>query len=294
MSSAIAGLIDNNIDLTATATFAAILGANPSQGARSPLLWNAAFAAHGADCRMLPMDVSADNLAALLDALDAEPQFIGGAIAVPHKESIARWLGRAVTDEAAAIGAVNCLYRVDGHLVGTNTDGEGALTSLRQAKPDLPDARVLMLGCGGAGKAVAAFIIRAVGQVTLSVRCPDALAAFAERIGASVAPWPPTSAAIGEAEVIINTTVVGSNSPTLITKSPLADLAAAKPDALVFDIIYDPGPTELLKLATARGLATLSGEVMNLEQAVIAFARAAEQPNGPKATRKAMAAARTN
>ncbi len=293
MSPVIAGLIDNAVDLDETARFAAILGANPSHGARSPLLWNAAFAAHGVNCRMLPMDVSADHLDALLEALAAEPRFIGGAIAAPHKETIARWLGDAVSDEAAAIGAVNCLYRdADGRLTGTNTDGEGALTSLREAKPDLAESCVLMLGCGGAGRAVAAFVAGAVEEVGLCVRRPEALAGFAERIGAAVTPWPATAADIGEADVIINATAIGSNSPELISQSPLADLNAAKPDALVFDIIYDPDPTELLKLATSCGLATLSGDAMNLEQAVIAFARAAAEPKGGGVTSAAMAAAR--
>jgi shikimate dehydrogenase len=89
----VAALASNPLTYPEGKPFAAILGANPSRGARSPLLWNAAFQAHGVDAEMLPLDVSAEGLIPLLDVLDATPTFIGGAIAVPHKEAVARWLG---------------------------------------------------------------------------------------------------------------------------------------------------------------------------------------------------------
>ena len=81
----VATLADNPLAYPEGKPFAAILGANPSRGARSPALWNAAFRAHGVEAEMLPIDVPAERLDALLDVLDATPSFIGGAIAVPHK-----------------------------------------------------------------------------------------------------------------------------------------------------------------------------------------------------------------
>ena len=89
-------LIDNNISIPQS-KYAAIIGENPSAGARSPQLWNAAFRASSINAVMIPLDVSAENLYSLLDALQADLDFIGGAIAVPYKESVAEWLGLAAT-----------------------------------------------------------------------------------------------------------------------------------------------------------------------------------------------------
>jgi len=96
---------------------------------------------------MLSMDIPAERLAQLLAVLDANPDFIGGAIAMPHKESIARWLGDRVTPEAHAIGAGELsVSRYDGRLMGTNTDGEGAAVSYEKQVGSLSGKSVLLLG----------------------------------------------------------------------------------------------------------------------------------------------------
>lgn len=292
MSLALAAeLADNRPDFPAVGRFAAILGANPSKGARSPALWNAAFAAHGLDSRMLPVDISSAKLTALLEALDLDQRFIGGAVAMPHKEAVARWLGGRLTREAAAIGAVNCLYRDNGKLAGTNTDGEGALASY-EAKFGAPKGkRVLLLALGGAGRAVAAYFARRAAELTAATRS-EAGRPLAARLGAQRwVPWSQMDGALPDADILINCSPLGSAGHP---GSPLSRVQLEKlpKQARVFDIIYGPGPSALLSEASRLGLETLDGSAMNLEQAVLGYGRAADEPRGRSATRSAMEAAK--
>ena len=305
-------LIDNHIDLDQYARYAAILGRNPSQGARSPLLWNAVFQEMGADAEMVPMDVSEENLSALLLALEQDLRFIGGAVAVPHKETTCAWVsaidsGR-VSPEAQAIGAVNCLYRDEhGGLCATNTDGEGALTCLVDVCGDLSGKHVLLMGPGGAGKAVAAYVAGAVGEngrVCLSAPSPQSISAFAARIDAEALPWPPEFGLAETMNIVINCTTIGTGVQTDYT--PLADitdrnestsvrwLRGLPRNAMVFDIIYDPAPSRLLLLARQQGYSTLDGGPMNLEQAVLAFDHAQGDNPGLEAIHSIMESAKTN
>jgi shikimate dehydrogenase len=285
----------NALDYEEGRLFAAIVGASPSRGARSPALWNAAFAAHDIDALMLSIDVLPENVRALLYALDANPCFLGGAVAMPYKETVARWLGDRVSVEARTIGSVNCLFRgADGRIAGTNTDGEGALASFLSHFGSPLGTSVAVLGAGGAGKAVATFFGRAVGRngrlaVCSRSRSGESLAAAldAEWLG-----WADLDLAVDGADVVVNCTSVGAgdqegSSP--LSSEQLDRLAAS---TRIFDIIYRPSPTVLLSLARARGLATLDGGPMNLEQAVLAYGHAAKSPRGETTTRAAMAAAK--
>lgn len=293
--SRLATLVDNTLEYPDGKPFAAILGANPSRGARSPVLWNAAFKAHGVDAQMLPLDVPPERLVALLDALDATPSFIGGAIAVPHKEAVARWLGDRCSSEAADIGAVNCLYRTKkGKLAGTNTDGEGAVVSFRDRFGNLAGARVLLLGVGGAGKAVAAFFRRAVGpngRLTLCSRS-DAAQAVAERLSARAVAWSDKASVLPQTDVLVNCTSIGFGADAASSPVSAEELAQLPEGARVFDIVYQPSPSVLLSLAAARGLDVLDGTAMNLEQAVLAYGYAAPALRGPQVTRNAMVEAK--
>jgi shikimate dehydrogenase len=275
--------------------FAAILGASPSRGARSPVLWNAAFAAHGLDARMLPIDVAGARLEPLLEELDSNPRFLGGAVTTPHKEAIAHWLGDRLTVEARAIGAINCLFRgQDGRLHGTNTDGEGALRSFESRCGLLRGKTVLLLGVGGAGKAVAAFFRGAVEPHGCLKLCGRSQAAqiVASRLRARSLEWSDVDSALAEVDVLVNCTSVGAADQ--VGRSPMSaeQLAKLPSHTVVFDIIYQPSPSALLALAQSRGLQTLDGGQMNLEQAVLAYGYAASAPCGTDTTRAAMTDAR--
>ena len=148
----------NVLPTISTQKFAAIFGESPSKGARSPTLWNRAFNKLNIDAYMIPVDVKVGAFNDLMDELEQDKNFMGGAIAVPYKEAAWRWCGDRLPQEARNIGAVNCIYRGDNGAVGNNTDGAGAITSLKEKVGDLSEKRILVIGLGGTGKAVSAFL----------------------------------------------------------------------------------------------------------------------------------------
>jgi shikimate dehydrogenase len=291
-AAAFAAPIGNPVAI-ATDRYAAILGATPSKGARSPLLWNAAFRAAGIDAVMHPMDVTAENLPAVMAVLKADPRFVGGAVAVPHKQAMARLLDR-VEPEAAQIGAVNAIYRDNGELVGANTDGAAALSQIEDLVGGghvLQTRRTLVLGLGGAGLSVAAFLAGRVTELTVANRNRATADAVAARLGAMVAGWPVGPDVLSKIDLVVNATSIGHRDGP--AGSPVAerDLDVLPASAAIFDVVYQPDMTPLLAMAAARGLATRNGLGMNLDQAVIAFGKAMPRTLDRDAVRAAMRAA---
>ena len=112
---------------------------------------------------MVPLDVKNSNLTKLLKFLESDRNFIGGCITVPHKEKVFKWLGKKISKTSRKIGAVNCLFRdKNGKLIGTNTDGEAALKSFENKFGIVKNKNILLLGPGGAGKAVASYFSNAI------------------------------------------------------------------------------------------------------------------------------------
>jgi shikimate dehydrogenase len=253
-----------------------IVGANPSKGARSPKLWNAAFAAAGIEGEMFPLDVAANRLGRLLEILQNDPRIVGVAVAAPHKSELARLLAGRLTVAAGRCGSINLLSRNEAdNLVGSNTDGLGAIASLQEVRPDLSDSRILVLGCGGTGRAVIATLVDSVrsSQVTVAVRSSHHRG-WLESLGVIVADQWTAGLDFSTFDVVINCTTVGWGEHAEF--SPLAEsqLRTLPARGTVFDVVYQPDPTVLLRDARALGLATLSGTRMNLLQAVIAFTTA--------------------
>lgn len=282
-------VIENKgLDLTKTAFYAAILGECPSKGARSPLLWNAAFKQSNVDAFMHPMDILSANLEKAVEMLRSDRRFIGGAITMPYKIDIIPFLD-VVESEAQKIGAVNCLYRRGDQIVGTNTDGAGALWSLEQAYGDIDGKTVLILGTGGAGLAVATYVATALGQkgvLKVANRSSDsreqvvaALKDFCQT--ENIVHWPITEKDMQGVDVLINATSMGFDKPESIALNPVGTEGASilKDKPFVFDIIYQPLETKLLAMAKAQGCDILNGLPMNLEQAVIAFVKATQSVN---------------
>lgn len=267
--------IQNQLNLSSDEKFVGILGVNPSSGARSPYLWNAVLSEKNLDIRMHPMDVAVEDVKPLLSTLAENPLFLGGAVTVPHKETVAQWLGKdRLTEEAYRIGAVNCLYRnPDGVLCGTNTDGEAALKCFSDAFGAVSDKNVLQLGCGGAGKATAAYFSAAQAKLTIAVRDRKKIKDFAQDVSAEVIGWDDVCKALNLCDIVINTTNLGFSGTGNAVESPLLEdeISLLHNDAVVYDVIYDPFPTLLLNRAKNKNLKTMGGGCMNLEQAVLGF-----------------------
>lgn len=284
--------IDNPIEIT-TAQYAAILGATPSKGARSPLLWNAAFKAAGIDAVMHPMDTRPEALGAVVAALKADPRYVGGAVAVPHKQAVGAFLDR-LEAEAARIGAVNAIYRDGDALVGANTDGAGALSQIEAlvgGADALRTRRATLIGLGGAGLAVATYLAGRTASLTLANRTRATADAASQKLGAIAVDYPLSPEVLEATDLLINATSIGH--PDGPEGAPVAEnlLSTLPEDAAVYDVIYQPRPTPLLAAAQALGLATLDGLGMNLDQAVIAFDKAVPGALSAERIREAMRAA---
>jgi len=216
MSSVLDVIENRGLNLEQTDYYAAILGESPSKGAKSPSLWNAAFAGLGLSGMMHPMDVKEGKMEEVLQRLREDRSFIGGAVTMPYKMSIILHLD-ALEPEAETIGAVNCIYRDEEKLIGANTDGAGALWSLKKEMTEpLAGKTVLLLGTGGAGFAVAAYLASAVGPeggLTLANRSPeprDQLAGrLREKCRVETVDWPFPPDRVDGVDVLVNCTSIG-------------------------------------------------------------------------------------
>jgi shikimate dehydrogenase len=247
-------LIGNQLDAALlTKPFAAILGDHPSRYAKSPSIWNPTFRALGLDVTYLAFDVEPDNLPEIVAALRKAETFLGGNVTVPHKVAILDHLDQ-VDDKAKQIGAVNTIVRMtDGRLVGYNTDGQGGLDSLVRALPGqtapfletLSDLRVVLLGAGGAGRALAFYLAEAIGggQLTIVNRDADRASALADAAkrayGNAVAvPATATGDVVRRADLVINATTCGQSGlraapgARLTCLEPYSPLARANPAVL--------------------------------------------------------------
>ena len=270
----IQNLINNNISLSKGDEFCAILGVSPSDSARSPLLWNATYFHYGLSTQMFPLDVSDENFENLLNELNYDQNFIGGAVTMPYKENAANWLGNRITAEAKDIGAVNCLYRgKDNQLYGTNTDGEASVLSYRSNFGDMTGNSILILGTGGVAKSVSAYFATEVGEtgkITMVGRLENGKE-YAKSINADWIDWSKVYKIIKDVDGVINCTSIGfldqeNESPLTMDQVNLISL-----DTNIFDVIYQPVLTKFLALSKERGLNNINGSEMNIEQAVLAF-----------------------
>lgn len=268
-------LITNKISLKNLKAFSFIIGSNPSMGARSPILWNKVYEAQGTSARMLPLDVEEKNLEKLILVLQNEPSCFGGAVAVPYKEKIFSILSDNCTETIRKIGAINCIFRSnqsDKSFSCTNTDGEGALEPITKKLACEKSLKIGLIGYGGAGKAIAGFLQQYSDRHELFLfnrtvperKLLDSLKV--NFIGLEELPLK-----IENLDILINATSVGSHNnlgERLIKKK---DIYKFKKSTLIYDIIYDPPETLLLKDAKEFGLDTMNGMDMNLLQAVLAF-----------------------
>ena len=233
----------------------AVIG-DPIGHSLSPLVQNSAFAERRMDAVYLPFLVH--NLKDFLAAV-APLGIRGFSVTIPHKERILPYLD-GCDPLAAKIGAVNTVeVRSGGKLYGYNTDYVGVLRTLERRIP-LHGSRVLIVGAGGAARAVAFALAEAGGAPCVCARRPDRAKALARAAGGQAVAWNQVHREFFDA--IVNATPVGMYPQ--VGRSPLEarDLNCR----LVFDTIYRPRATRLLELAERRGIETASGVEMFVAQ----------------------------
>jgi len=255
-------------DVTATTTVAAVIG-DPIRHSLSPVLHNAAFRANDLDWVFVAFEVAAGGARDALAAMRAL-RFGGLSVTMPHKHDAAAACD-ALTDDAATLASVNCVVpRADGSLLGDSTDGEGFLRSLRDAGHDPAGASVLLLGAGGAARAIAVALGRSGCRVQVAARrSEEAVRTAALVAGAAAVPWEERHDVLASATLVVNATPVGMGG---------GHDSALRPDALgeghlVADLVYHPIDTPLLRAAREQGCATVDGLGMLVHQAALAFER---------------------
>jgi len=184
------------------------------------------------------------DLNAYFDARRGDPDWRGCNITAPHKQAAIPLL-----DEASPIGAVNCVVRDGDRLIGLNTDVDGVNEAIAGA--DL--GRIVMIGAGGAAKAVRAALGPDRDIVSITRRNID------------------DTGLIAGATLIINATPLGMNHARPMPEALLAALPSAAPCATAFDMVYQPLDTPFLQAARAAGLRSVDGLTMLIGQARVAF-----------------------
>lgn len=235
----------------------------------SPALHGYWIAEHKLDAAYLPLAIKADDFA---EAFRVLPKigFRGFNVTLPHKEA-AFALVDAHDDAARATGAVNTVVFENGRALGRNTDAHGFTQLLAQnGVTKLNDVTAVVLGAGGAARAVITSLLLQGADVVLVNRTLDKAEALAARFGARVktAGWTALPAALGRAGVLVNTTSLGMTGQPALE----VDLAPLPSHATVVDIVYRPLETPLLARAKARGLKAVDGLGMLLHQAQPGFA----------------------
>lgn len=231
----------------------------------SPAMQNAAFEALGLDYCYIPFPVHPENLADAVQSIRAL-NIAGINITLPHKEKVMPLLD-TIDREALFIGAVNTIVNSEGRLAGYNTDGRGFMQSLDENGISLQDRKILIVGAGGASRAVSYYLCMKARNVFLYGRTKtkvDQLADDLKQIQNNVSIVDNTSN-IGEYDIIINATPLG-----LREEDPLPfDIKQLRTEQVVCDLIYKE--TRLLKEASRKGCFTLNGLGMLLWQGALAF-----------------------
>ncbi len=270
-------LITNSVEIPENKKFCSIIGSNPSKGARSPLLWNKAFNEMNLNNIMIPLDCESCNINELLQALENHSFFKGGAIAAPFKEDVAKWLNNKITRESKKIGAVNCIFRNNQEeLFGTNTDGEAAIFSMKNSFGPIKNKKPLIMGTGGTAKAIVAYLapeLQHDHEIGIVGNSFSKLEFHKLYKNTKAFLWEEIDKIIMKFNLIINCTTIGWDSQS--SKSPISNnlFDLLSKESMIFDVIYDPNPTVFLNYAEEKGFVSLSGLDMNVEQAVLAFAK---------------------
>ncbi|MXV75991.1 shikimate dehydrogenase [Candidatus Poribacteria bacterium] len=261
--------------LTGHTRIVGVIG-DPVEHSRSPQMHNAAFAKAGLDYVYVPFHVRPNDLSDAIAGFKAT-NVVGINVTLPHKQAVISHL-TSISREAELIGAVNTLtFTADG-IHGDNTDAPGVLRALEEnGNMSVPvGENVVVLGAGGAARAVVvALALAGVALITIANRTVEKAISLAEEMrqktGISMQGLgfadPQLPIAVRESMLLINTATVSMDAthPLLISADWL------QPHTVVYDIVYTPPVTPLMRAAAVRGCETLGGIGMLVHQGAIAF-----------------------
>jgi len=243
----------------------------------SPVMHGEAFKQQRMNCFYGAYAVEPEQLKAALDGIRALG-FLGMNVTIPHKEAVIAFLDE-VAPTARQVGAVNTIVNRSGRLVGYNTDGWGFMSSLEEAGVKPAGQSAVVLGAGGAARAIAVHLALAgVRRLTISNRTPERaeeLALVVHEVAPDLEVTVTTALsaeeryALIDAGLVINCTPMGMHPDTAAT--PLPEINLLPQRAVVYDTVYNPAETRLIKDARQRGIKAVGGLGMLVHQGACAW-----------------------
>lgn len=251
----------------------AVIG-SPVEHSLSPVLHNAAFREKGLNICYVAFRVH--DLAAAMAGVRGL-NILGLSVTIPHKVAVLEYLDE-IEETAGRIGSVNTVLHRDGRLIGYNSDGMGAVRALREAKVPLAGEKITLLGSGGAARAIAFTLgreaaLREIALLGIEVDECRRLAEDLERALPFAVRWDRLQPEalrrhVPESAGVIHCTPVGM---TPHVGQSVLDRASLRPEQFVFDIVYNPLRTRLLREAESAGCRAIPGVEMFIHQAVFQF-----------------------
>jgi shikimate dehydrogenase len=247
--------------ISASTRVAGVIG-DPVRHSLSPVLHNTAYKELGLDWVYVAFEVPEGRTTAALDAVRAL-ELVGLSVTMPHKAAAAAACDELSAD-ASTLRSVNTVTAMpSGRLRGDSTDGEGFVRALRAAGHDPAGQQVLLLGAGGAARAVALALHRAGATVHVAARRSDAAATVPEAVPLG---WDERDAVAATVDLVVNATPVGMGGGSAVPVTPPAG-------PVVADLVYHPLDTALLRAARANGCPTVDGLGMLVHQAALQVER---------------------
>ena len=254
----------------------AVIG-NPIAHSLSPAIHNAAIEELGLDFVYVAFRV--EDVKSALHGMKALENFRGMSVTIPHKIEIMKYMNE-IDPVDRSIGSINTVIHEDGKLKGFGTDGPGALQAMTDAGVDMKGKNILMLGSGGAARAISFNLARHTGLASLllldidETMLNELTSDLKKGTDADISCTPLTDTALSKgmenADIIIHCTPIGMHPNENVSLIPKG---LFRQDQVVFDVVYTPLETKLLSDAAAGGLKVISGVEMFIHQAVIQFER---------------------
>lgn len=240
---------------------------DPVEKSLSPEIHNLSFNLNGIDGVYVALRAKSQELGEAVSGIRALG-IKGVNVTIPHKVDIIKYMDE-LDQEAELLGAVNTVKNIDGKLKGYNTDGRGFVELLISNGVELKGKSILMLGAGGASRAIAMSLgLEGVSEICILNRTEEKSRALADEISAKI-----QGVSAGYKlcdpkayDMVVNCTSVGMYPD--VSKVPF-DVELLSKDCVVADIVYKPLKTEFLTRASARGLKTIEGLGMLINQAIL-------------------------
>ncbi len=241
-----------------------LLLGNPVDHSLSPLIHNSALKHLDLAIHYEAKKVNRSELEGVVKSIDGH-HILGGNVTLPFKQDVIGMVD-SMTTTAHAVGAVNTIYRVRGRLVGENTDVTGFVGPLQDL--DFKGKTVLILGAGGAARAVAYAALERLGAGSVLVAARNLDSARAIN-GIQACSWDDRARASAEASLIVNATPLGMHPNSWA--SPLPQDLEWRSDQVAYDLVYNPTETSFLIDARAGGAVGIGGLAMLIGQAAVSF-----------------------